>query len=752
MPETKMPAKQLLSFIALFSALGQSWSIEQCYCVAPVSGDSTSSNDSCSDDCRPLQYYASGNFTFDNTTFYTFRFLPGTHSLSAVFYAEYLSNLQFRVRDSVSTVNDCDRESRPAVIVECNGNNSGFHFRSIVNLTIFGLTFNNCGYEISQDGGDTYWNAFFIHYVRNLQVVDVAICNSKGVGVYGYEVVGDSTIQSSVVSSSKRAYPGSSSSSGNIHLYYEYRSSKHKSQQYSITIEDSRIVNGENGEYLHFNRPHAGGLFLYLSTTNALRVELRNVNMTGNSGYNGGNAAVDYIAVGNSWLSTIIIHNCRFIDGNARGFGAGLYVNFVANYHEQYRSDNVNITLVLEVTDSVFEHNKAGKVGAGAYIQLHESSEFQTIANVSFIRCNFTNNSIKSTTGRGGSAVNVINFKIPDYIQHHLPQFMLSFTACVLAGNRAVILSRVSLGSSALYVEENAYMRISGCEFVNNLNCSGVSAVHSNLMLEGEIKISNNTAVNGGGIVLCANSVFKLSSDVTLILSDNHATRDGGGIFNEDDCLQAIPPCFFQLDSTTNLNKTVFLLNNTAARAGSAIYGGSVDYCYYYGPYLSKDKRYNVFDNLFEITTSDPSDRSNISSNPLRVCFCNGSTDVFNCTQLSVPYDVHVFSGGQVRVEVVVVGQREGTVPGIVMAEVVKGNVLLKPHESSQFVNSIPHCETVTYTIESEEPPTERNQVLIKLFTENNFRNTSQRDTNIYIDLTVLPWVQSKQQHLRLSV
>ena len=709
-------------------------SSEHCYCVGPDSTDSTDSTSPCDSDCRPLHYYVSDNFTLENNT--TLHFLPGTHLLSSVFYAKSLANLHFR-GDSATTPRDCSESeaARTAVAtVVCQGNHSGFHFYNISNLTVLGIAFNDCGYAITLSKNRTYWNAFLIHYVHNLHFRNVAICKSRGVAVYGYEVVGNSTISDSTISSSKRASPYNSSSSGNIHLYYEYKS-KYKTHHYNVSITNSKIINGDNEDFLSISRPHAGGVFIYLSTTNAIHFALVNVNISGNSGYNGGNIAIDHIVHGNSW-STISIQNCWFLNGTARGFGAGLHLNFIADDEKYIHSEDVaNSTVIMQVTGSHFENNRAGKVGAGAYIQLHKSSQFRTIAIISFTRCHFMNNSINSTTGRGGSAVNIISFKIPEYIPHHLPQFVASFSQCKFAGNSAV-LSEVLLGSSALFVEESAYTDISDCEFMDNIHCSGISAVHSNLLLHGENKITNNTAVNGGGLVLCSNSVFHLSSNATLNISNNNATRDGGGIFNEDDCLQAIPPCFFQPDSFPPLNKGVFLSNNTAGRAGSAIYGGSVDYCYYYGPYLSQEKRSNVFNKLFDIT-SDPSDRSNISSNPMRVCFCDDNSEDYHCSEVKQSYDV--FPGGQVKVKVVVVGQRDGTVPGTVMAQVDNDRVQINPQESSQFVHSTSYCEILTYTIHTTVSVTESFNVTFKLFTENNFRNTSEKDTNIYLDLIVQP-------------
>ena len=729
----KLPTvKPFLLFAVLITNIGLCWSeSDHCYCVEPQHAAPPAAGpiNPCNSSCHTLRHYASQNISENNTSWY---FLPGTHSLGALYGIEDLHDLKFIAYGIGDGASGCGISGLETATVECEGNQAGFYFRNIERLAIFGLTFKNCGYYTD----NKFRNAIVFRYVWYLSVTAVSICNTSGVGIYGYEIIGDSIISHSIINSSRRAPYYSSSSSGNLHFYYEYKNAN-KTHHHYLTIVDSEIINGENSPYI---RSHAGGLFLYLRTTNAIHFLLSNVTMSGNSGYNGGNAAFDYIAIGSSWLSTITIQSCRFDKGSADGFGAGLYAVFIALYDEKYRVKNnmsTDTTGIMNVSDSYFEDNSAGRVGAGIYIRLHESSKFEAVAHISFTDCHFQNNHILSTTGRGGSAVNIINFRIPDYIPHHLPQYIVSFEACNFTGNRAVKINKVSLGSSALYVEENAYMILSNCVFRDNHNCSGLSAIHSNLMLKGTIEIYNNTAVNGGGIVLCANSILHFTHNMTLTISGNKATRDGGGIFNEDDCLQAIPPCFFQVDNTTNLNKTVFLVDNTADRAGSSIFGGSVNHCYYYGSaYSSDESKRHVFEELFQIASLNPNDTSNISSNPIRVCFCEGgSGEEYYCSQRSKHYPV--FSGGELKVTVVVVGQRNGTVPGIVVAQ-VHTNVSLRLNEQNQLINTT-KCTNLTYTVQPKEPVKVASNTTIVLTTENNFRNTSEGDTSIYIHVTVHP-------------
>ena len=736
--------KGVLTFvlgISLFVSVVSCQNEDTCLCVEPASG-SYSVDNPCRNKCHPLIYYAKNFTSFkDNTTFY---FLPGTH---------LMTNVELRIAkvnhlvlggygNSTGDSGACGfPRSMLVATVECEGTEAGFHFRDIDYLSITGIRFNKCGYRTTKG----YVNTILLYVVWNLCIHNVEIHDARGVGIYGYEVVGNSSISNTVVNSSKMV---PNSSSGNIHFYYEYRRAE-TFHVYYLNITDAKIINGQNNQFISSHRPHAGGIFVYIRTTNKIHIMLKNVTMSGNSGYNGGNAAIDYIAYGNCWLSTITIENCSFLNSSARGFGAGLYTALIADYNNKTTSDHCpssSTTHVLYVSNSFFEGNNASKVGAGTYIQLHENKNFNGTALVKFTDCHFKNNYISSSTeGRGGSAVNIINFRIPDYTPHLLPQYSISFISCNFTENDAKVIADASVGSSAFYVEENAVTILRDCQFLNN-KCTGLSAVESNLLLEGNIEIFNNTAISGGGIVLCANSVMYLHEDVTVIVRGNHATQNGGGIYTEFECAQAIPPCFFQVQSTAvALHKTVFLEDNTANRAGSALYGGSIDNCYFFGPY-NNVHREQVFHHLFNITSSKPNDTSVITSNPVRVCFCEMSTKKRNCSKDSVFYNT-LYSGGTVSVYVAVVGQRNGTVPGVVMAKLAHMHGVyhtLGKLQGSQVINST-NCTHLKYTLYSNSSSAGENGTgdyeSIALSVQNsNFRRYSENESRtVDIKVNVFP-------------
>ena len=221
-----------------------------------------------------------------------------------------------------------------------------------------------------------------------------------------------------------------------------------------------------------------------------------------------------------------------------------------------------------------------------------------------------------------------------------------------------------------------------------------------------------------------------LKPHTNLLFVNNHAQSVGGAIYT-DLTLQSprlTLPCFFQVltegqeEALSTIART--FINNTAGVAGSSLYGGYIQGLYK----VHKDGCINfnrldtgglaAFKQIFHYNTSHP---SVISSAPVGVCFCSLTSE--NSLEPNCQIREHqftVYPGELFHIPVVLVGQMNGTVPGVVHSSFrnVNGDsaASLGSPQNSQTVNV--DCTLLNYSIFS----TNSTATLI-LFPSFEFRN-----------------------------
>ena len=131
----------------------------------------------------------------------------------------------------------------------------------------------------------------------------------------------------------------------------------------------------------------------------------------------------------------------------------------------------------------------------------------------------------------------------------------------------------------------------------------------------------------------------------------------------EDEVTVTTMPCFFQVLNLQypNLPITgmITLENNTADEAGSALYGGSLDFCFLQTSHPQSWFIYSesyVFDRILQIVDNSFSSVSQISSKPVSMHLCKSN----------VLPSSGVYPGQMFQVPIVLYGQRRGSVPGVV--------------------------------------------------------------------------------------
>ena len=132
-------------------------------------------------------------------------------------------------------------------------------------------------------------------------------------------------------------------------------------------------------------------------------------------------------------------------------------------------------------------------------------------------------------------------------------------------------------------------------------------------------------------------------------------------------------------------------INNTAGVAGSSLYGGYIDKC----AALNTDSgSLATFRKIFHYNNSDP---TVVSSDPVGVCFCSNSLKP-DCQNKI--FRVTAYPGGLFRIPAVLVGQIDGTVPGVIHSSFQNGNstASLGNLQESQRISKA-ECALLSYSV-----------------------------------------------------
>ena len=220
-----------------------------------------------------------------------------------------------------------------------------------------------------------------------------------------------------------------------------------------------------------------------------------------------------------------------------------------------------------------------------------------------------------------------------------------------------------------------------------------------------------NTAGKGGGLSLESNSKLYMfeslyaGGSLQIYYIGNSAVY-GGAIFVDDStyistCFMKQPSeCFFQLLGkeliTEPTNTTLYSLNS-ATYSGSILYGGLLDRCAL-SPFVSLDYPYETTGiNYFTLVSNSTNLSSDISSGPVKVCFClNHVPDCeFNYTL------VKVRKGELFTVSVVAVDQVSQPVNATIQSSLAYSLSVLAEHQHLPAIQA--ECTDLSFSITSTE-------------------------------------------------
>ena len=268
--------------------------------------------------------------------------------------------------------------------------------------------------------------------------------------------------------------------------------------------------------------------------------------------------------------------------------------------------------------------------------------------------------------------------------------------------------------------------------------------------VKGSITFDSNLATMGGAMSLSGKSKLTLNEYSTMTYTNNHALQNGGAIYvNEiqsiNECrtheniafcnlpnsmkrewCTTLSDCFIELNAympfdASNSNISIIFTNNFAARSGSVIFGGSLDNCRLYlgggyqddcGNKIGREYTYNSLKTFLVISTIDNM-TSSISSEPLRICFCDDGLP--NCELI---VSVNTVRGKQFTLSAVTVGQGNFTVPSSIKAD-FNDNYYARISHLQRVQSTGDTCTDISYRVFSD-----RSVVTLILFPDGPCRDT----------------------------
>ena len=281
----------------------------------------------------------------------------------------------------------------------------------------------------------------------------------------------------------------------------------------------------------------------------------------------------------------------------------------------------------------------------------------------------------------------------------------------------------------AVIVLYQSMLLVSECDFTRN-NISALAAYASNITVSGGLTFSNNTAFAGTAFMLIKDSILTSAENSHIYFLNNHATNIGGvfyitsnsmHLFRVDGRFYPRNTCFLNIEGSRVQSRFTFA-NNSAGIGGDILYGGQVAF--------GLDGEWNCLESFNNISNISQNGLSVVSSDPLRVCLCNG-TGQPDCLVLVDPKPRTVYPGKTINISAVVVGQNFGTVAGSAYAQFMQrgGLLQLKPEQKVQSVTQH-NCSNFSYTIFSQGEVSEAVLVLTAQdsYVSQFFNNTVDED------------------------
>ena len=612
------------------------------------------------DPCNTLSGYTAvtqnGPFNSIPNSSVTLIFLPGSHLIADI--SVVISGIA-----SFTMAGDSDFRTE----INCT-ESLRFEFENIGEVSISDLTFLSCGLDVTAVGLFELSSSSVLNHtlrsavsITSSSVIAIRSCNFSG-NSGGLGDGGAVSITSSSVGLTSATFSDNSFSSNTVGLF--------QGSGGGVSIDTATVVFSGTNTFIG-NRAYIGGAVKF---SGSLAI-IGNISIAGNTVTRSGGGM--FIAEN----SSLLVQGMIELEGNAATFGGGIFVD--CNSTADFRG-----SAIFRGQTALF----GGAIGGEGSI-------------ISFDGDTTIEENMAMYGGGIGTSTNC----------------MVTLSGNTnISGNIGMILGGgISAVSTTLVFTGDAVL------FANLANEGGGCALfRSILAIKGNTTFDSNVAeLRGGGIAISGDSEIGFQPSTELRFINNSAPR-GGAIAVDDSipfayCVTPDIPvftatrCFYQFptyrrEELPPTDVAIFFEMNNALEAGADFYGGLLDSCY-----LELEGN-----NDFNLPSGQPSfaavvhgeESIKVSSDPIRVCVCEDG--IANCIIESV--DRRVFPGGVVEVFVVALGQRNGTVPALVQAEVTEGKdqqAQIARLEASQPISNT--CSSLNYTVLAEA---ENSTVTIQLY------------------------------------
>ena len=277
-----------------------------------------------------------------------------------------------------------------------------------------------------------------------------------------------------------------------------------------------------------------------------------------------------------------------------------------------------------------------------------------------------------------------------------------------IVGNSVICSNSTSEGelSFNVFSGKNVILTLSGkIVFANNTNIYGgalqLDSSILNITAGANVEFVNNRALVHGGAIYLSSSKLYVGSEGSLSFNNNSAGDKGGAIYITPGVTEAyidyVNDCFVYNAIIFSVN----FINNKAAHGGDNIYGASLYGC-------------NV--------NSNTSDISAVTSDPLKVCLCDNTTELRCTIQSSLRLNVN--PGENFTVPIFLVGVDYGTTTGVVYSDIITSknstNVKLDSNpENGHVISKHKQCTVLNYSLSTQNSSENTITMYISLINSN---------------------------------